>query len=298
MRSTLFNAARVLPRPIRFRVQEVVVRIKMASHLPCILPSFLIIGFPKCGTTSLFNNLSEHPCIARGLRKEPAFFSSRFDRGLSWYKAHFPTKLQRFYHVELHRKQALITGEATPKYVYHPLAARRIHEIVPQAKIIALVRNPVDAVYSEYHFRARMRCADATTMSFEDAITSEIERMHCEKKQMHENSDGLDFRRYPYHLLKVSYMEALKPWFAVFPKERILIIKSEAYFTDPAAILEQVLDFLGLPNYVNGRMLNVHNAGKYSEQMTPKMKGYLKEYFRPYNKELYEYLNIDFGWDR
>jgi len=96
------------------------------------LPNFLIIGVPRGGTTSLFNYLIQHPLINPPLWKEVDFFGTNFNKGIQWYKSFFPL-----------RKKGYLTGEASPNYLYHKLAPRRISETIPKAKIIALLRNPV-----------------------------------------------------------------------------------------------------------------------------------------------------------
>src|SRR5229473_3108964 len=116
-----------------------------------LLPDFVIIGTQRGGTTSLYNYLAEHPSIGAASIKEVHFFdTSHYKQGLAWYRAHFPPFVQKYYtqHVQ---KQAFITGEASPYYLFHPFAARRMANSLPHVKLIVMLRNPVDRAYSHFY---------------------------------------------------------------------------------------------------------------------------------------------------
>ena len=118
------------------------------------LPDFIIIGAQKSGTTSLYSYLSQHPQLLPSIRKVVHFFDGgldasvdTFENGEAWYRAHFPiTK-----HMKSHRK----TFEASPLYIFNPLAPKRIYDLVPKAKIIALLRNPTERSISHYYHEKR-----------------------------------------------------------------------------------------------------------------------------------------------
>ncbi len=103
-------------------------------------PDFVIIGTQRGGTTSLHAYLSAHPQVATPATKELHFITDRYERGLDWYLGQFPAELP----------PDVITGEATPYALFHPLAPRRLREIAPAARLIVLLRNPVDRAYSHY----------------------------------------------------------------------------------------------------------------------------------------------------
>src|ERR1044071_7027899 len=114
------------------------------------LPDFLVIGAQKAGTTALYSYLRDHPAIAGPPWKEVSFFDRHFWRGDAGYRGNFPNRLS------LRRMRARpgaepIGGEASPSYMFHPLAPQRVAELVPDARLIALVRNPVDRALSHYH---------------------------------------------------------------------------------------------------------------------------------------------------
>lgn len=259
-----------------------------------LLPDFIVIGGKKCGTSSLYNYLAEHPGVAPAFRKEVHFFDNNPGRrGTLFYRAYFPTSLYRR-RVERVRGTKLLTGEATPYYLFYPLAPRRVRDVVPDAKLIALLRNPVDRAYSHYHHEVRN---GTEGLSFEEAIEREAERLGGEQERML-RSDGYDsasHRRYSY-LSRGIYVDQIRNWRDHFPEEQLLILRSEDLFADPASVLSQTLDFLGLPP-LEREEYSKDNKGSYLG-MDPAIRGRLAEYFKPHNERLYKYLDRDFGWDR
>ena len=268
-----------------------------------ILPDFLIIGGERCGTSSLYYYLTEHPNIAAATSKETHFFDENFAKGPGWYHAQFPFFFHKHY-VEHVLRQDFITGEGTPYYFLYPHAPKRVFELVPHVKLIALLRNPVDRAFSKYWIELK---AGFETWSFEDAIRGEQERLAGELEKMlrDENYYSHSFRHFSY-LTRGMYVDQLQNWLRFFPKEQVLILRSEDLYKDPAVVLKKTLAFLGVPNrelskgYKNYRRPSKRGYRKKEAppKMDPNMRDYLIEYFRPHNARLYDYLGVDFGWDR
>src|SRR5260370_34793697 len=107
-----------------------------------LMPDFLIIGAQKGGTTSLYYYLVEHPYIGQSSTKEVHYFENKYQRGLWWYKAHFPTIVEKYY-VESRDKGTFITGEASPSYLSHPHAPGRAAKLLPHPQLIFRLRYPV-----------------------------------------------------------------------------------------------------------------------------------------------------------
>lgn len=258
-----------------------------------LLPDFLIIGGKKCGTSSLYNYLVEHPDIAPAFRKEVHFFDNARRLGGLRYRAYFPTSVYKSY-VRRRRGHGFITGEATPYYLFHPLAPKRVRRMVPNARLVALLRNPVDRAYSHYHHEVRRGTEE---LPFEKAIEREAQRLSGEREEIigSESYDSLSHRRYSY-LARGVYVDQIRNWREYFPEDRLLILRTEDLFADPSAILEQTLDFLGLPAVDLGEYGTV-NRGGYKDGMDTAARDYLADYFRPHNERLYDYLGRDFGWD-
>jgi hypothetical protein len=232
------------------------------------LPDFVIIGAQKGGTSFLYYLLTRHPLVEPAARKELHFFDQpeHFDNGAEWYRRCFP---------RLNSKdgQRSITGEATPYYLFDPPVANRMAEIVPQARLIALLRNPIDRAYSHYQMQVKRGTEPRT---FEEAI-----------EQQHSS-----------YVSRGIYVDQLVRWFEVFSKEQMLILKSEDFFERPIETLKIVLTFLDLPDWQPeaSELQQRRHTGTYEQKMDPSTRRRLEAYFEPYNQRLYECLDVDFGW--
>ena len=201
-----------------------------------LLPDFLIIGGQRCGTSSLYYYLTEHPNITPAFTKEPHYFDEQFAKGPDWYRTQFPTVLQKQYCKSLLGRD-LLTGEGTPYYLLYPHAARRAYEVVPRVKLIALLRNPVERAYSQYWIEKQ---AGFEEWSFEDAVMHEQERLAGEHEKMlqDENYYSHSFRHFSY-LTRGIYIDQLKNWMRFFPREQMLTLKSEDLYSNSAAVVQQ-----------------------------------------------------------
>ncbi len=263
-----------------------------------LMPDFMIIGTQKGGTTSLYKYLIEHPSIAPIYIKEPHFFDIYFHKGPVWYRSHFPTSIKKYY-TEHVQKLDFITGEASPYYMFHPLAAERVAKTLPHVKLILVLRNPVDRAYSQYQHQRRQPGVEP--LSFDEAVDREEERLAGEEKKLIENPKYSSFnhRHYSY-LARGRYIEQIPAWLKHFPREQFLFLKSEELFSAPADILRQTHEFLGVPSLKLKEQKDEYrqfNKASYSN-MLPETRARLLEYFKPYNARLYELLGRDFGWER
>lgn len=262
-----------------------------------LLPDFLIVGAQKCGTTSLYKYLVQHPCVAPMVsighqRKEVRYFSKYYHHGLAWYKAHFPTHLYKLYML-LFLRQRLMIGESTPSYMFHPLAPRRIFELLPEVKLIALLRNPIDRAYSHYQHVKRI---GKDSLTFEEAMAKESQRIEKEREKILENTHYFSFE-YGYHsyLTRGLYADQIKPLLEIYPRENILILNAEKFFTEPDVVFREVLSFLELPQW-EPKHYKEHNTGRYSD-MSPATRKQLADFFRPHNRRLFELIGEEYDWD-
>ena len=262
-----------------------------------LLPDFLVIGTQRGGTTSLYNYLQAHPCIEPSSTKEIHFFDRRFNRGLTWYRGHFPTGVEKYYAQSL-RRRAFVTGEASPAYLFHPHAPGRVARALPHVKLIVLLRNPVDRAYSQYFHAVEL---GLEMLSFEEAIKDEVERTAGERAKIlqDEHYDSYAYMHRSY-LSRGIYVEQLQTWMSLFPREQFLILKSEEFYADPADSVKQVLAFLDLPleePELRKQDYKQYNNTTYS-RMDAGLRKRLIEYFEPYNARLYDFLGANFGWDK
>jgi len=257
-----------------------------------ILPDFLIIGAARSGTTSLYEYLIKHPSIMPAVGKEVYFFDKKFDKGINWYKSFFATKLTKS-RLESIQKEKCITGEATPRYLYHPHSPNRVYNLIPKVKLIVLLRNPIDRAYS--HYQMEVDHGDEK-LSFEDAIEQEENRINEDMKRM-ENDEkyySVNFYRKSY-LTRGIYVNQLKRWFEYFPKEQFLILKSEDFYEKTSEVYQQVLEFLDLPKF-ELNSFKPYKMRKYSS-ISSETRKKLTDYFKQYNESLYQLLNRSFRWE-
>ena len=255
-----------------------------------VLPNFFVIGPGRTGTTSLYHYLYQHPCIIKSAYDELGFFDDNFHLGLNWYRSLFPTKFTQKKVESKYKK--FLTYDVTPQLIRRPWTARRISSYFPNAKLIVVLRNPVDKTYSHYYLSTM---ESNEKRSFEEIITKEIEEF---QKTKYEDKDDFYFSTVVEgsYLARSFYQEQLEIWFKLFPKKQILIIKSEDLSNKTSEVLQNIFNFLMLPEY---KIKNVskHRVSDYSE-MNSSTRKTLVEFFKPYNKKLYEFLDRDFGWDK
>jgi Sulfotransferase domain len=240
----------------------------------------------------LHRYLVEHPGIVPAFRKEIHFFDRNLHKGIRWYREHFPSALYRSYATKVLGRRFL-TGEATAAYLFYPHAPTRMAETVPNAKLIVLLRNPIDRAFSQYQHEV---ANGYETLPFEEAIAREPERLAGERERLlaDENYDGVDYRHHSY-LSRGRYAEQLEVWLQHFPRQQVLVLRSEDFFADPELVLGSVLQFLGLPP-ASLRHYPKYNHRDYTE-MTPALRRRLRDQFAPHNQRLAALLGRDFGWD-
>lgn len=250
-----------------------------------VLPDFLVIGVMKGGTTSFFQYLARHPEINPPFRKEIKYFDLHYSQGLNWYRAHFPLRFKM--------GNDRITGEATPYYIFHPLAARRVAVTLPQAKLIALLRNPVDRAYSHYNHMVRV---GREPLSFEEALKQEDERLLQEAEKIRSDLGHSTFKHLHYsYKARGRYVEQLKQWLPLFSTDQMQFLSSEELYSSPATVYRKATDFLDVSSWLPPQF-EVFKQGTYRQEMPERLRRQLVEYFEPYNRQLYDLLGRDFGW--
>lgn len=196
------------------------------------LPNFIIIGAPKAGSHSLYDYLRKHPQIFMPAIKEPRFFSYR---GQSDNRLKYPIFTLEEYEALYDKvRDEKAIGEASAIYFWTQDTPRRIHELLPDVKLIVSLREPVQRIFSIYHMNMRSRGANEG-MGF-------IEALHSDP------------------MLQRKYHECLAPYFELFPRENIKVLIFEDMVKDIPGTLRDIYGFLGvdqdfLPN------LKVSNPG-------------------------------------
>lgn len=251
-----------------------------------VLPDYIIIGTMRSGTTSLNFDLAQHPCIRAAAYDELGFFDSNFELGLNWYRSLFPTIFTK--HWIKFRKKQFLSGEDTPFYFWNPLAAERIKKLLPNVKLIVLLRNPIDRAYSNYHTAIRIGAEKA---SFEEQVQKELSFQKQDKK---ENYDR--FVRQPSYLAKSIYIDQLEIWTRLFKTNQILVVSTEDLQKNPTSTLNEIFLFLGTHPFQIPTP-EIRKAAKYNK-MNNDTRKLLIDYFRPYNQKLYQSIGKKFDWDK
>ena len=208
------------------------------------MPTFLIIGAHKAGTTSLYHYLNQHPQIFMSPVKETHFFSF-LGHSLDFADPGFePNKLMAATTIEAYRAlfaqagEAVAIGEASPSYLYVRETAVNIHHHLPQVKLIAILRHPADRAYSNY-LHCRARTPQEPLANFAAALQAEPARIDQKWSPLW------------HYQQKGFYFQQLQPYFQLFSREQIGIFLYDDLVTNPQTMLQQIYQFLQVdPTFV------------------------------------------------
>ena len=191
--------------------------------MPARLPDFLGLGTQKGGTTTLHELLGSHPGIFLPAAKELHYFDLKPHQTSNWYKQHFS---------EAEPDQCC--GEITPFYLFHPAAPKRIQALLPDVKLVVLLRDPVERALSQV-FHARQRGFESLDPA--EAIAAESDRLA--------SGDPVSLQKHSY-VARSRYLEQLNRYEKLFPPAQLLVLQSEALFEQPHRIWDALQRFLGL----------------------------------------------------
>jgi hypothetical protein len=220
------------------------------------------------------------------------YFDTQYDKGDEWYRSHFPSVLVRSIAATRlgYEPQA---GEASPYYLYHPLAPQRAARSNPSARLVALLRNPVERAFSHYREQRRNGIEQLT---FAEALEAELERTGGERERLlsdpHAKSHAHEQQSY---VAQSEYVHGFRRWLELFDRRRLIVVTSEDFYPDPSGTAGQIYSFLGLPE-LGQRPARVLNAAP-KEPMDPGIHRMLTEHFAPLNRELETLLDQRLGWN-
>lgn len=235
------------------------------------LPDFVIVGAQKAGTSSIFRYLCGLPAVAEPRRKEIHFFDKFFDRGVGWYRDQFPP-----FEGQAEHRAGSMTGEATPYYLFHPLALERMREVVPDTKVIVLLRDPRRRAVSHYWHEVRLGFED---LSLEEALARETERLEGEEERIRADPTypGFAHQHFSYQA-RGRYPEQLQRLFALFPREQVVVLRLESMIAAPDEAMSILRRFLDLPETEGPVVLPAVNPGN-GEGLSPAAAAVLDERF-------------------
>lgn len=197
------------------------------------LPTFIVIGVAKAGTTSFYRYLDRHPQIYMYRDKGTNFFGWEDARAWRWTDEGEPPKLQHFHVKTFHDYEAafadatdeIAIGEVSPQYFRSPTAAQRIREAIPDVKVVVTLRNPAERAFSGFLMRTRR--GERVSNVYEELTPAAS------------------------HVREGFYYERLKRYFDAFPRERIKIYIFEEFKRNPALTMTDLFDFICVdPDFV------------------------------------------------
>jgi hypothetical protein len=281
-------------RLIRKNAYRALVTAGQPTRRARMLPGFLIVGAERCGTTSMYHVLKQHPAVfGTALRKQEVhFFDVGYDRGLAWYQAQFPMRAPARLAAR-GTKVAPVAFEASPYYMFHPLAPERIHRDLPGVKLLVLLRDPVERAYSAH---ANHVGHGLETEPFERALELEDSRLAGEAERIiaDPSYNSYSHRHHSYRI-RGQYIDQLEVLERVFGRDRMLVIDSDDFFANPGPAYDQVLEFLGLPSCTPA--FTPQNARPRSPMPGP-VAAALEEHYRPYDERLAAWLGQQPSWRR
>jgi hypothetical protein len=262
-----------------------------------MLPSFLICGGQRCGTTSMYRALAAHPAILKPvLHKGVHYFDVGYRHGMRWYRGHFPLLRTAARRSRRLGGVPVVTFESSPYYLYHPLAADRIAADLPGVRLIVLVRDPVQRAYS-HHAHEVARGFEPET-DFGRALELEPARLAGATQAL--RSGEIDYcfaHQHHAYRARGEYVRYLNRLAEVVGRARLHVVDSEEFFANPEWVYDGVLDFLGLP-HLGYPPFERHNARPRPEPMDPGIARELAAHYRSFDDRLAEWLGRELTWRR
>ena len=245
-------------------------------------PTFMIPGFGKCGSTSLWYYLNQHFRIQASKQKEIHFFSYYSEMDLNRYRKNFPELNKNIQHY----------FEASQTYLQDYNTMKRIRDVLPNMKFIVMMRDPIDKAYSHYQ---SLRKNNNENKDFIECINEEKIRLQI----WNERHEKRILRPYTYsfippYLYLSCYDIHLKNAFKLFDQKNFLLLELKELEDNPEMVVKQCFSFLKLePVKIDYTKKNV---GRYTSSISKSLKNELNEYFKPHNNNLQEIAGRKFSW--
>lgn len=256
-----------------------------------MLPDLIVAGAQRCGTTTLYRLLVDHPAIVRPLfHKGIGYFDIGYDHPWSWYRGHFPVAA-----VAAARTRGAgrpMTFDSSGYYMFHPLAAERIARHLPDVKVVTLVRDPVERAFSAYkHEKAR----GFETEDFETALALEDERLAGEVERIEADPSYQSFHhRHHAYVGRGRYAEQIVRLQQALSPEQVFVIDANKFFAEPVEQFARLQQWLGLP--VHDPVKVEQANARPSKPMADSLRSALLERFDESDAELSAILGATPSW--
>jgi len=247
-----------------------------------VLPNFYVAGSQRSGTTSLFIYLLQHELVHGPRRaKGVHYFDTNFDKSVDWYRSNFP----RVSTIEAQQSEHGVmpaVGEGAPYYLFSPVIPKRIHDVTPEARILAVLREPLDRAVSHHNHEVKR---GFETLPLVDAFAAESQRLDGEvEKILADDSYVSDPHIFHSYLSRGLYAEQLQRYFDLFGREKVLVLDSAEMSSDPESTIRKATDFLGLPPLVDVEYPR-YNKRDY-DPVDPEIRARFDSYFAASNTRL------------
>lgn len=283
-----------IPQQVKVAGRKVSVVVGERTASARMTPAFVLAGAQRCGTTSLFRALIDHPAVLQPVHhKGINYFDVGYGRGWAWYQGHFPLRARGSLRTKRVGEDA-VTFDASGYYVFHPHAAARLARDLPDVKILVMLRDPVERAFSAYrHELAR----GFETEPFERALELEDERVGPELERMLTDPTYNSFsHRHHSYRRRGLYMEQVTRLVDEVGRDRVLVIDSDDFFTEPEEEYRRITDFLGL------RPHTPHHFDRWNARpgsgMSDQARGLLESAYRPHDKALEALIGRAPSWRR
>lgn len=273
-----------LPTPVRRLVRAATTSATRITADKRSMPNFLIIGAQRAGTTSLFYYLLAHDNVFGPIRNKGVhWYDSGFHHPPAWYRSHFPLQAT----VDAAARASghpTAVGEGSPYYLYHPQIAARVAGALPNTKVIALLRDPVDRAISHHqHELAR----GFETLSLGDAIAAEESRLEGEHQKMAADPTYVSYNDMHYsYAARGHYAEQIERYHHHLGRDQVLVLDQRLLLSEPEKTVHRAFDFLGIPPLDDGEY-PTYNKREY-DKGDAEVRALLSEKFAASNQRLAE----------
>lgn len=244
------------------------------------LPNFLGLGVQKGGTTTLQKLLEQHPGAYLPQAKELHYFSLHYARGEDWYRQHFSAA---------ENEQCI--GEITPYYLFHPAVPGRIQALLPQARLIVLLRDPVERTLSQYFHSRRL---NLEPLGLEEALAAEPQRLADAQGRLAAADGRHGSHQEHSYVSRSRYEEQLPRFEKLFAADQLLVLRSEDLFEQPVLVWSTLLNFLELEAWPLPALRQPANAGQGEAATVPP---WLRLHLRRQLEPTYGWVANHYGLD-
>jgi hypothetical protein len=279
-----------VPARVERALRDLMLRWGMLTSSARMLPDVVIVGAQRSGTTTLFRLLSEHPQVTRPtLSKGTAYFDLNYQRGMRWYRAHFPLRVVAWIRSPGKRR---LTFESCGYYMFHPLAAGRMSQQLPGVRVVALLRDPVDRAYSAHRHELRR---GYETLEFDEALAHEEDRLRGEEQRLLDDPLAYSFEHQHHaYLARSRYVDQVRRLLDTFGADRVLVMDAEALFADPRGEFGRLCRWLDIDPPANVESEQWNAAPR--DPLSPERRAELSDYFAPYDEALSALLGRPLSW--